>query len=157
MVLLRVVHRDLAARNVLVGAQGRKLKISDFGRTRATGTEQGYYRKESRDAVPIKWMAPEVLREQCYTSQSDVYAAFYCLHSHLHDDRCECCDVYAASAFTGGRTEFCCGKSSRLVAHLTPTFTSGLSFMRLRRESACADLSTVLQKCEREMQCKKFC
>ena len=57
---------------MLVGEQGKRLKISDFGRTRSTGSEHGYYRKQSRDAVPVKWMAPEVLREQCYTTQSDV-------------------------------------------------------------------------------------
>ena len=56
----------------MVGEQGKRLKISDFGRTRSTGSEHGYYRKHSRDAVPVKWMAPEVLREQCYTTQSDV-------------------------------------------------------------------------------------
>ena len=44
-VLVRqVVHRDLAARNVLV-AEGRKMKISDFGLSRDVYEEDSYVKR----------------------------------------------------------------------------------------------------------------
>lgn len=45
MILLRqLVHRDLAARNVLV-AEGRKMKISDFGLSRDVYEEDSYVKR----------------------------------------------------------------------------------------------------------------
>ncbi|KAL3866738.1 hypothetical protein ACJMK2_044018 [Sinanodonta woodiana] len=52
-----VVHRDLAARNVLVNDQGTA-KVSDFGLAK-----QEDYSQES-DKLPIKWTAPEALKEK---------------------------------------------------------------------------------------------
>lgn len=69
---MQLVHRDLAARNVLV-AKGKICKISDFGLTRDV-YEDDAYRKRSKDRVPVKWMAPESLADQVYTSRSDVWA-----------------------------------------------------------------------------------
>jgi hypothetical protein len=69
----RVVHRDVAARNVLVGADLRTVKLSDLGATRVLD-EQDYYRKRSHSVVPLKWMAPETIRDAKYTTASDVWA-----------------------------------------------------------------------------------
>ncbi len=33
-----------------------------------------YYRKKSTDAEPIKWMAPESVRDKVYTSKSDMWS-----------------------------------------------------------------------------------
>lgn len=41
---LQLVHRDLAARNVLV-AEGRKMKISDFGLSRDVYEEDSYVKR----------------------------------------------------------------------------------------------------------------
>ncbi|XP_075152649.1 protein kinase receptor Ret oncogene [Haematobia irritans] len=69
---IKLVHRDLAARNVLL-ADGHICKISDFGLTRDVYEDDAYL-KRSRERVPVKWMAPESLADNVYTSKSDVWA-----------------------------------------------------------------------------------
>ncbi|CAL4065968.1 unnamed protein product, partial [Meganyctiphanes norvegica] len=65
------VHRDLAARNVLVDSRN-DMKIADFGLARLIKEE--HYMKSSNTKVPFKWMAPESLQRQIYTSKSDVWS-----------------------------------------------------------------------------------
>ena len=36
--------------------------------------ERAYYRQKSEAQVPLKWMAPEAIKEAKYTSASDVWA-----------------------------------------------------------------------------------
>jgi len=50
------VHRDLAARNVLI-ADDNVAKVSDFGLTREVLS------KQEGTKLPVKWTAPEALRE----------------------------------------------------------------------------------------------
>ncbi|GAB1604719.1 proto-oncogene tyrosine-protein kinase receptor Ret-like [Argonauta hians] len=69
---MKLVHRDLAARNVLM-ASGNLVKISDFGLTRDI-YEADAYMKKSKGRIPVKWMAPESLYAQVYTSKSDVWS-----------------------------------------------------------------------------------
>ncbi|CAH3141391.1 unnamed protein product [Porites evermanni] len=66
-----LVHRDLAARNILVG-HGKKLKIGDFGLMREMYHE--LYEVKKQRKLPIKWMAPEAIYEQIFTSKSDVWS-----------------------------------------------------------------------------------
>jgi serine/threonine protein kinase len=69
----KVVHRDLAARNVLV-FRGEILKICDFGLAKDIRYTD-YYRRRSRGgAIPIKWMAPEALKNKIFTEASDVWS-----------------------------------------------------------------------------------
>ncbi|XP_055299555.1 fibroblast growth factor receptor homolog 1-like isoform X3 [Sitodiplosis mosellana] len=68
----RYIHRDLAARNVLV-CDNYIVKIADFGLARDV-QESDYYRKCTNGRLPIKWMAPESLRDRFYDSQSDVWS-----------------------------------------------------------------------------------
>ncbi|KAM9051704.1 proto-oncogene tyrosine-protein kinase receptor Ret isoform 13-T13 [Megaptera novaeangliae] len=69
---MKLVHRDLAARNVLV-AEGRRMKISDFGLSRDVYEEDSYV-KRSKGRIPVKWMAIESLFDHIYTTQSDVWS-----------------------------------------------------------------------------------
>ncbi|KAL2088692.1 hypothetical protein ACEWY4_015591 [Coilia grayii] len=66
------VHRDLAARNVLV-CEGKLVKICDFGLARDIMHDSNYISKGST-FLPLKWMAPESIFHNLYTSQSDVWS-----------------------------------------------------------------------------------
>lgn len=68
--IFQLVHRDLAARNILV-AQGKSIKISDFGLTRDVYEADTYF-KRSKSRVPVKWMAIESLEDNIYTIKSDM-------------------------------------------------------------------------------------
>ncbi|XP_074650187.1 uncharacterized protein LOC141905260 [Tubulanus polymorphus] len=67
-----VVHRDLAARNILVYDRNI-VKISDFGLSRDV-YERSYYHKNTSGKLPLKWMSPEAIFEQKYTTRSDVWS-----------------------------------------------------------------------------------
>ncbi|XP_068676910.1 fibroblast growth factor receptor 1-like isoform X3 [Montipora foliosa] len=66
-----LVHRDLAARNILVG-HGKKVKIGDFGLMRHLYHE--VYKVDTGKKLPVKWMAPESLFEEIFTTKSDVWS-----------------------------------------------------------------------------------
>ncbi|XP_057313363.1 uncharacterized protein LOC130654766 [Hydractinia symbiolongicarpus] len=68
----KCVHRDLAARNILL-TEDMSVKIADFGLARGTNGKE-YYQKEDEGLLPIKWMAPEAILYQKYTSKSDVWS-----------------------------------------------------------------------------------
>jgi len=68
----KMVHRDLAARNCMVSAD-MVVKVGDFGMARDV-YETEYYRKEGRGFLPVRWMAPESIRDGKFTSQSDVWS-----------------------------------------------------------------------------------
>ena len=68
----KFVHRDLAARNCMV-AEDLTVKIGDFGMTRDI-YETDYYRKGGKGLLPVRWMAPESLRDGVFTTQCDVWS-----------------------------------------------------------------------------------
>lgn len=68
----KFVHRDLAARNCMV-AEDLTVKIGDFGMTRDI-YETDYYRNGAKGLLPVRWMAPESLRDGVFTSQCDVWS-----------------------------------------------------------------------------------
>ncbi|KAK0096847.1 hypothetical protein PV326_004167 [Microctonus aethiopoides] len=68
----KFVHRDLAARNCMV-AEDLTVKIGDFGMTRDI-YETDYYRKGTKGLLPVRWMAPESLKDGLFTSYSDVWS-----------------------------------------------------------------------------------
>uniref|UniRef100_A0A0B6ZX32 Tyrosine-protein kinase n=1 Tax=Arion vulgaris TaxID=1028688 RepID=A0A0B6ZX32_9EUPU len=69
----RLVHRDLAARNILLCSLER-VKISDFGLSRAMGTDKEYYKASKGGRWPIKWYAPESVNFGLFTHASDVWS-----------------------------------------------------------------------------------
>ncbi|KAL6050845.1 Serine/threonine-protein kinase, variant 2 [Balamuthia mandrillaris] len=69
-----IVHRDLASRNLLLETYSvncYRVKVCDFGLSRAI--DEYYQCKTENAQVAIKWTAPEALRFQKFTSQSDVW------------------------------------------------------------------------------------
>lgn len=62
------VHRDLAARNILL-SQDQVAKVADFGLAKDSRLGQADLGK-----LPIKWTAPEALRQKVSTSKSDVWS-----------------------------------------------------------------------------------
>ncbi|XP_001952482.1 tyrosine-protein kinase CSK [Acyrthosiphon pisum] len=63
----KVVHRDLAARNVLISEAG-VAKVADFGLAR----EENYIVDAGK--LPIKWTAPEALRQGVFSNKSDMWS-----------------------------------------------------------------------------------
>ncbi|XP_049808996.1 uncharacterized protein LOC126252171 [Schistocerca nitens] len=63
-----ITHRDLAARNILID-EHKTLKISDFGLSRS-----GIYVNTRGKKVPLRWLSVEAIRDNLYSSKSDVWA-----------------------------------------------------------------------------------
>uniref|UniRef100_A0A8C5NKW8 Tyrosine-protein kinase JAK1 n=1 Tax=Junco hyemalis TaxID=40217 RepID=A0A8C5NKW8_JUNHY len=83
------VHRDLAARNVLVESEHR-VKIGDFGLTKAIETDKEYYTvKDDRDS-PVFWYAPECLLQSKFYIASDVWSFGVTLYELLTYCDSEC-------------------------------------------------------------------
>uniref|UniRef100_A0A3P9JQJ7 Protein kinase domain-containing protein n=1 Tax=Oryzias latipes TaxID=8090 RepID=A0A3P9JQJ7_ORYLA len=66
------VHRDLAARNVLV-CDNKLVKICDFSLARDLQKHQDYVQR-GNTFMPLKWMSPESIFQNIYSSQSDVWS-----------------------------------------------------------------------------------
>ncbi|KAL9874287.1 SH2 ankyrin repeat kinase isoform 1-T1 [Glossina fuscipes fuscipes] len=67
------VHRDLAARNILLASRNQA-KISDFGLSRALGSDGGCYQASQGGKWPIKWYAPESYNNGLFSHASDVWS-----------------------------------------------------------------------------------
>ncbi|CAO1349377.1 unnamed protein product [Diamesa tonsa] len=64
----QITHRDLAARNILID-ENKTLKISDFGLSRT-----GIYVNTKNKKVPLRWLSIEAMKDNLYSSKSDVWA-----------------------------------------------------------------------------------
>lgn len=67
------VHRDLAARNVLVDLLNTA-KVADFGLSREVSDAGIYTMHDKLAKLPIRWCAPEALRETQFGESSDVWS-----------------------------------------------------------------------------------
>lgn len=63
----------MAARNVLVD-HNKLCKIADFGMSREIDSSDDKGGKPQRNALPVRWMAPEALLYSVYSHETDVWA-----------------------------------------------------------------------------------
>eukprot|EP01147_Barroeca_monosierra_P004932 gene4932-6916_t len=68
----RCVHRDLAARNILLDRP--RAAVADFGLARRMTEQYAYLIQNQQRALPTRWLAPESLLYQKFTTQTDVWA-----------------------------------------------------------------------------------
>lgn len=69
---LKFCHRDLAARNCMIGADN-VVKIGDFGMARDIYYHE-YYKPTGKRMMPVRWMAPESLKDGKFSLKSDVWS-----------------------------------------------------------------------------------
>eukprot|EP01119_Soliformovum_irregulare_P018891 TRINITY_DN5884_c0_g1_i11.p1 TRINITY_DN5884_c0_g1~~TRINITY_DN5884_c0_g1_i11.p1 ORF type:complete len:219 (-),score=48.39 TRINITY_DN5884_c0_g1_i11:26-682(-) len=101
----KIVHKDLASRNVLV-SESNVAKVADFGLSRLAGVTEGDNNTvvSSSNVGPLKWMAPESLRERKFSSKSDVWSwAVTCVEILTHSDPYPTIDTttFALSVLSG--------------------------------------------------------
>ncbi|GAB6030439.1 hypothetical protein CHUAL_007310 [Chamberlinius hualienensis] len=70
---MKFVHRDIACRNCLVNSN-RMIKIGDFGMTRSIYNSDYYQIGFRKAMLPVRWMAPESLKDGISTPMSDVWS-----------------------------------------------------------------------------------
>jgi len=69
----KIIHRDLAARNILLSADLKTVKVSDFGMSRMVENTNSAFQTNSVIG-PIKWMSPELLMNRSVSKMSDVWS-----------------------------------------------------------------------------------
>lgn len=65
-----VIHRDLKSPNVLLGTNVREVNLTDFGLSRLRVDSL----VDTGPGGTPEWMAPELLRQQPFNEQSDVFS-----------------------------------------------------------------------------------
>jgi len=71
-----VIHADLATRNLLLTAN-KTIKITDFGLSKkiyATIDNTRTFTFDKNQRLPWKWLAPESLESQSFSTKSDVWS-----------------------------------------------------------------------------------
>jgi eukaryotic-like serine/threonine-protein kinase len=81
---LGIVHRDVSPQNILVGADGQS-RVLDFGVAKAAGRVQTT--REGQLKGKLAYMAPEQLRGEACSRQTDVYACAVVLWEALTGER----------------------------------------------------------------------
>ncbi|CAG2248820.1 HGFR [Mytilus edulis] len=109
---LKFVHRDLAARNCMVD-DNLQIKVANFGLARDVYT-QNVYSSDNKKTLPVKWMAPESLKNGIYSTQSDVWSFGVVVWELMARGSTPYCDIndfdmrnYLQSGERLKRTDFC--------------------------------------------------
>jgi eukaryotic-like serine/threonine-protein kinase len=127
---LGIVHRDVSPQNVLVGFDG-VARVHDFGIAKAVGRVQTT--REGQLKGKLRYMAPEQLRGQEATRQTDVYSTAVVLWEVLTGERLFMADNDAA--LFGRVLEGIVGPASAHVPGLPPALDAVLA-RALDREPA---------------------
>ena len=69
----KIVHGDLATRNILLQKHKTVAKVSDFGLSRSLYSSVEDLASVS-SGLPVRWMAPEVLKTRMVNNKSDVWS-----------------------------------------------------------------------------------
>jgi len=67
-----LLHRDLAARNILL--KHGTAQVSDFGMALSHGLTESTSIDAMDEFVPVKWMAPEALMANTFSTKTDIYS-----------------------------------------------------------------------------------
>ncbi|PRP84455.1 putative Leucine-rich repeat receptor protein kinase EXS precursor [Planoprotostelium fungivorum] len=71
--MLHLHKENLAVRNILL-TKHLEPKVTDFGMSRVTESADERGAKTNTNVGPVKWMAPEALKERQYSTKSDVWS-----------------------------------------------------------------------------------
>ncbi|MCE8159264.1 MAG: protein kinase [Candidatus Moeniiplasma glomeromycotorum] len=67
-----IIHRDLKSLNILLTNNYQQVKISDFGLSKVKSITSSQSKGDTKGT--LGWMAPELLKGEKYSEQSDIYA-----------------------------------------------------------------------------------
>lgn len=67
----RLVHKDLATRNVML-TSNLSLKVSSLGMCKDAYAPEYYFHNQSY--LPIRWMPPEVVLDEEFSTKSDIWS-----------------------------------------------------------------------------------
>jgi serine/threonine protein kinase len=68
----QILHRDVALRNVLLKADFT-IRVSDFGLSRRAGNDGSYIQTRNL-AIPVRYIAPEALRNLRFSKESELWS-----------------------------------------------------------------------------------
>lgn len=131
--------------------------LSDFGMTRDI-YETDYYRKGGKGLLPVRWMAPESLKDGVFTAHSDCWWADH-VHTHTYNHMKPCIIFVGQSleyvlvtrdprCACPGRLVWCYGRSVLWLSNPTRGCPMNKSLSLWWREDSWTDLTTAQTDCE---------